>query len=507
MVEAEFFNNKQGTHTRQAALCIPSARARTLRFPVYVKTSMMSKIHFVTGRLAESALRSELETLAPKVGFEYTIQVLPITVAALMTPEWIAPRLQVPEDTDIVLLPGYCHGDITSIKESCQAKVEIGPKDLRNLAEYFGQAPDHSSFGQYDIEIIAEINHAPRQPLETTIAQAQNLIQAGADLIDIGCDPGSTWSQIGECVRELSGLGIRCSVDSFNPIEVEDAAEAGAELVLSVNSSNRERAVDWGIEVVVIPDSPDQWESMHETIDFLAAKNVAYRIDPILEPIGFGFAASLERYMQARKRWPESEIMMGIGNLTELTDVDSAGINLLLLAICQELNIRSVLTTQVINWAQSSVAECSIARRLVHFAIHEKVPPKRITDQLVMLRDAKINEYGQATLEELSTSIKDNNYRIFAEQDMLYLLGSGQMFSAADPFDLFDQLADTNPSNLDPSHAFYLGFELCKALTALTLGKQYTQDQALNWGHLTRPEEDRHRLKKRKRTPSNRERN
>lgn len=467
----------------------------------------MPKIHFVTGRLAESALRSELESLAPRVGFDFTIQVLPITVAALMTPEWIAPRLQVPHDTDTVLLPGYCHGDITPIKESCNKKIEIGPKDLRNLAEYFGQTPDRSSLGKYDIDIIAEINHAPRQSLKSTIKQAQELTDSGAEIIDIGCDPGSTWNQIGDCARELTALGIRCSVDSFNPTEVAAAAESGAELVLSVNSSNREQAVDWGIEVVVVPDVPDQWQAMDDTIEYLAARNVPLRIDPILEPIGFGFAASLERYMQSRRRWPECEIMMGIGNLTELTDVDSAGVNVLLLAICQELGIRSVLTTQVINWARSSVAECDIARKLVHFAIHEKVPPKRVTDQLVMLRDPKTNEFGQEAIEELASRIKDNNYRIIAENEMLHLLGSGQLFSASDPFGLFDALADTQPSNLDPSHAFYLGFELSKALTALTLGKQYTQDQALHWGHLTRPEEDRHRLKKRKRNKSDQERN
>ena len=31
-----------------------------------------------------------------------------------------------------------------------------------------------------------------------------------------------------------------------------------------------------------------------------------------------------------------------------------------------------------------------------------------------------------------------------------------------------------------------------KAVTALTLGKNYTQDQALRWGFLTRPEETKH---------------
>lgn len=467
----------------------------------------MPKIHFVTGRLAESALRNELKSLAPKVGFEYTVQVLPITVAALMTPEWIAPRLQVPDGTDTVLLPGYCHGDVTPIKDACEANIEIGPKDLRNLAEYFGQTPDPTALGDYDIEIIAEINHAPRQSLQTTIEQAQRLVASGADIVDIGCDPGSTWNQVGECIRELSGRGIRCSVDSFNPVEVAAAAEAGAELVLSVNSSNRERATEWGMEVVVVPDVPDQWQAMEETIEYLSMKNVPLRIDPILEPIGFGFAASLERYMQSRRRWPECEIMMGIGNLTELTDVDSAGINVLLLAICQELGIRSILTTQVINWAQTSVIECDIARKLVHFAVKEKTPPKRLTDKLVMLRDPKLNEFGHEAITELASRIKDNNYRIFAENELLYLLGRGNLFSASDPFELFDALADTHPSNLDASHAFYLGFELSKALTALTLGKQYTQDQALRWGHLTRPEEDRHRLKKRKRSQSDRERN
>ena len=40
----------------------------------------------------------------------------------------------------------------------------------------------------------------------------------------------------------------------------------------------------------------------------------------------------------------------------------------------------------------------------------------------------------------------------------------------------------------DPSHAFYIGYELMKAKTALTLSKSYRQDQALEWGFLTEPE-------------------
>ncbi len=55
-----------------------------------------------------------------------------------------------------------------------------------------------------------------------------------------------------------------------------------------------------------------------------------------------------------------------------------------------------------------------------------------------------------------------------------------------DPFRLFDQMGVS-----DPSHAFYLGYEMMKARTALTLSKTYRQDQALEWGFLTLPEASR----------------
>ena len=93
---------------------------------------------------------------------------------------------------------------------------------------------------------------------------------------------------------------------------------------------------------------------LDETVEMLAAAGVPLRIDPVLEPIGCGFAARLGRYLEVRRRYPDAEMLMGIGNLTELTDADSAAINVLLFGFCEELGIRSVLTTQVINWARTS---------------------------------------------------------------------------------------------------------------------------------------------------------
>ncbi len=73
------------------------------------------------------------------------------------------------------------------------------------------------------------------------------------------------------------------------------------------------------------------------------------------------------------------------------------------------------------------------------------------------------------------------------------MVSAGLHLHDADPFRLLDQLLANYRRPLDASHAFYLGYELCKAVTALTLGKQYRQDEALDWGFLTRPERHAHR--------------
>ena len=450
-------------------------------------------LHFVTGRLAQHALASVLPALAEQVGFCYSVDVLPITVAALMTPTWIAKHIQVPGEATRVIIPGYCEGDLKPLNSCIRIPVERGPKDLRQLPNYFSREPLPAEYGAYDIEIIAEINHCPRRTLTEVLEEAANLSADGADWIDVGCEPGNAWPGVGEVVRALRGAGHRVSIDSMNPKEIEPAVRAGAELVLSVNTSNREAAADWGVEVVVIPDDPTTLANLDETIDYLVQHGVRLRIDPILEPITFGFAASLGRYLDIRRRYPDVEMMMGIGNLTELTDVDSAGINALLLGFCQELGIRSVLTTQVINWARSSVRECDLARRLMHHAVSNRVLPKHLEAGLIMLRDKELVEPSLDEVSRLASEIRDSNYRIFAAAGQVHLVSRDLHLRDADPFVVMEQLRCAGPGkqlpkNLDAGHIFYLGFEMCKALTALTLGKTYVQDEPLDWGLATRDE-------------------
>src|SRR5207253_6982697 len=89
--------------------------------------------------------------------FAWEVAVMKITVAALMTTAWIARFLQVPAGTDLVLLPGLCEGDPTVIAQRVGVPVEKGPKDLRQIPEYFGRAALARDYGGYDIEIVAEV--------------------------------------------------------------------------------------------------------------------------------------------------------------------------------------------------------------------------------------------------------------------------------------------------------------------------------------------------------------
>lgn len=446
------------------------------------------RILFITGRLAEAALRRVVERLAEEEDFDYEIAVLGISVAALMHAGWVLRKLNVSGRFDRAILPGWCDGDLAPLESRHGFPFERGPKDLHDLPAYFGgQARGPVRLDRHDIEIIAEINHAPRLDDEEILAIAGALFDEGADVIDLGCVPGESWSRAGEVVRLLCDEGHRVSIDSFDRAEVEAAVEAGAELVLSCHGGNVDWAADLAAELVVIPDDARDLDSLARTVEILEEGGARYRIDPVLEPIGFGFASSLGRYFEARRRWPDAAMLMGVGNLTELSEVDSAGVNFLLAGICQELRIHSILTTQVINWCRTAVKEFDLARRMVHHAVTRQVLPKHLDDRLVILRDARVNEFGPEALEELRGGISDPNFRIFAERGELHVMNRDGYWRGADPFELFDRiLAETRPP--DAAHAFYLGYELCKALTALTLGKHYTQDEPLRWGFLTLPE-------------------
>jgi dihydropteroate synthase-like protein len=235
---------------------------------------------------------------------------------------------------------------------------------------------------------------------------------------------------------------------------------------------------------VVIPDFGQGLDTLEPSVAALEQWGVPFLIDPVIEPIGFGFMRSLERYAETRRRYPAAPLFMGVGNITELTAADTTGVHAVLIAICQELGVRAVLTTEVIPWARGAVREIDIARRLMHHAVTQKTLPKGVDDRLVTVKDPAVLAFTEEELRELQRQVTDPNFRIFTDQSTITVFNSEKFVRGTDIHEIFAQL-DVS----EATHAFYLGRELGKAKLAISLGKTYRQEGALQWGYLTPPDD------------------
>ena len=414
-----------------------------------------------------------------------------ITVAALMTPAWIAKRLELPPDVTRIMIPGLCEGDPAVLSEQFGIPAEKGPADLKRLPAFFGQADARSRYGARDVRVFAEINNVARLDRERIVEAASYYRDAGADVIDLGLSLDRNWLDEGpDVIADLKARGFTLSIDTLDPDEILMADAAGVDYVLSLNGHNRHIAQRLRATPVLIPDTPDDLDSLDATIAHLQALGKPFLVDPIIEPIGSGFAASLGRYLETRRRHPDVEMLMGIGNLTELTEADTTGVTAMLLGFCQELGIRNVLTTEVIDWARGAVREAVLAAQLMHFAQQEGTPPKHVDGRLLTIKDEEVRPYTEAELRELHASITDPNIRIFADADWIYAFNAERFVKGTDINAIFDELGVD-----EHTHAFYLGKELMKASIARGLGKNYRQESPLDWGYLTFAEPRRERVR------------
>ena len=445
----------------------------------------MPRYLFVTGKLAARSLASTLEKMSPD--FEYELAVLPISVAALMDTHFVAKHLDSARGSDVIMIPGLCKGDLSLIADKVGAQVVRGPKDLKDIPAAFGQQRQLEGYGEYRTKILAEIVDAYQLSLDQILTRAEYFRASGADIIDLGCPVKGHFPNVGEVVAALKARGFAVSIDTFEAENILQADRAGVDYLLSVNSRNIELAPRLACKVVVIPDFDQGLESLEHNIAQLEAKHVPYIIDPILNPISFGFTESVTRFYETRRRHPQAEMLMGVGNLTELTGADSTGINAVMAGIIAELDINYVLTTEVISWARGAVRELDAARKLMHYACQHHFLPKHLDDSLLTVKDPPYERYTEEELRAIQAQVRDRNFRIFTDDDNIYVFNNKLFIKSTDLAEIWSQLGVE-----DASHAFYLGRELQKAALAVRLGKRYTQETELRWGYLGGGEQNWH---------------
>ncbi len=437
----------------------------------------MPRYLFVTGKLAAPSLGDALDGMDP--GMEYRLAILPISVAALMDTRFAAGHLEDAMGCDVVMIPGLCKGDTEIIADKLGVPVIRGPKSLKDIPSFFGRTRQPAGYGAHRAKIMAEIVDAHQISLEEILERASYFKAGGADIIDLGCPLEGGFAEIETVVCALKQRGFLVSVDSFNAEDALKADRAGADFLLSVNSQNLELARRVRCKVAVIPDFDKGMDSLEENIARLEAWKVPYIIDPVLNPISFGFTESIGNFIAMRRKYPRAEMLMGLGNVTELTAADSTGVTAVLAAIATELEIDYVLTTEVASWARGAVQELDIARRLMFYAFENKLSPKHLDDRLITVKDPPFDSFGESQLRDMQANVRDRNYRIFTDRDNIYVFNNRLFYKDTDIRAIFKRMKIE-----DPSYAFYLGRELQKALLAVQLGKKYTQEESLRWGYL-----------------------
>lgn len=451
---------------------------------------MAENILFLTGHLAEPRLEAVLKSMDPE--FEWRVVDIGVKVAALMTEDIIMRRLPDAGGADKILLPGRCRGDLGRLSAHYGVPVESGPDEVKDIPVFFGRARRPSDMSKYDINIFAEIIDATAMSIEDILARAEDYSHRGADVIDLGCLPDTPFPHLEDTVRALKIHGYKVSVDSADPDELLRGGKAGADYLLSLDETRLHVADEVSSVPVLIPAVHGDLDSLRRAMAVLDEKGRPYLADPVLDPINFGFMTSLGRYAELRRTRPDVDILLGTGNLTELTEADTTGITAALIGIASELNIKNVLVVQVSPHTRRTYEEHDAARRLMFASRADGELPKGYTDELLGLHSKRPFPLTPDEVAENAAAVRDKNFRIEVADDGVHVYNRDGHHVAQDIFELYPKL-DVDG---DTGHAFYLAAELAKAEIAWRLGKRYAQDEPLDWGVAAdKPREDRTRLK------------
>jgi dihydropteroate synthase-like protein len=468
-------------------------------------TAGKEKILLVTGRLAAPSLftlSGALEQNGAGAGMDVSVLELPISVAALMTPEWALGQIlkmrqghceALKELPDRIVMPGRVIGRLSGIEDALGVPVTRGPDDLWDIPEWLGlgnYASDADGLpgnAGKNFQIIAEIVDAWQMPPEAIISLAENFRESGADIIDLGGNPQTGVPDVEEKIARLKGRGFLVSVDTFHGETILRAAASGADLILSVNSSNMSILEQAGknrqrCKFVAVPDYEREESgyiaSLEANVMEAGRMGVDVIADPILSPPLMGLVRSLCRFYEYRSLYSDVPMLIGAGNATELLEADSAGVNALLAVCIQELEIDYVLTTEVARWAKGTVRELRAARGIMRAAYGRNALPKRISRALRELKGPP-PRYGENQLREMHSAVTDTCWRIFVTEEAVCAFNKDHFICSGDIAEIYAGMGIS-----DPSHAFYAGRELQKAAIALKLGRNYIQDDEMSWGAL-----------------------
>ena len=364
----------------------------------------------------------------------------------------------------------------------------------------------------FPMRVLAEIANAPFLSKEALINKCQYFVDCGADMIDIGMAAGEDFSsKVPELIDTLRPIvGDRpLSIDTLNTNEIKVAAECGIDFVLSLdlgnNSQVKEVLKQKDIPAVLLPTNFSEGKSpqtphervkaMHQLIE--DTDGLRYVADLILDPVN---SSSIVESIIACHEFHltnPAPMFFGVGNVTELMDADSGGVNVLLAGIGMELGVSILFTPEESGKTRGSVYELATASRMMFLAKHRKSIPKDLGINMVAFKDK--HKRNDIILNE-----SDDVPHIKQDEPMKFIRDKAGSFKISIDYgttvksstiiathfkknradlvivghsakEIYEEIIENNLVTR-MEHAAYLGSELQKAEIAMITGKEYIQD-------------------------------
>ncbi|RLE49966.1 MAG: dihydropteroate synthase-like protein, partial [Candidatus Methanomethylicota archaeon] len=246
-----------------------------------------------------------------------------------------------------------------------------------------------------------------------------------------------------------------------------------------------------------VPPSPEDRVKLLSSLIDRAKKLGIERLmaDPILDAaINPGFTKSLSAFHAFHVYRRDVPLFMGVGNVVELLDADSVGINALLAMAALEVGATMLLTVEKSNKAKGSTLECSLAARMASIAYVRRMPPKALGIDLLVLKEKKLYEMPLLVEEaEIVEAVESpcqkgvdllGSFKISVDHregviKALYIGKLGvKLIKGRTAKAVLDAILNLGLVSTT-SHAAYLGVELSKAEIALMLRRTYLQEEQL----------------------------
>ena len=356
----------------------------------------------------------------------------------------------------------------------------------------------------FPMRILAEIANAPLLNKEELIKRAKYFAECGAQMIDIGMIAGETRAnEIPEMVKTLKEnlKGIPISIDTLNPDEIKAAVESGVDMVLSLDLGNCEEVLPLmekkNIPAVILPtDFSKNWtpKTIEERINALEelmekCSGINVIADLILDPINSQSIVESITACHEFKQHNNVPLFFGVGNVTELLDTDSVGVNALLSGIAMELGAGILFTPEESGKTIGSVHELAVSSKMMFLAKNRGSIPKDLGINLIILKDKR---RGESIDEKIDVPVLEGseNYKFVQDPQGSFKIIVKKGFIEAVHYikmkpdliikgetakSVYDEIIKNGlVSRLE--HATYLGAELQKAEIAAILNKNYIQD-------------------------------